>query len=210
MDGSRRAASLSRYGPPVPSATAFTETEPRARRTSPRRAAALSAVALSTVAACGGGHGAPPAELAALRPAVIVASAAATTAADSQPVLDEVSDVVREYYGALDRLRSGTGTRRLARLVARDCPCRAQLRAVRAAARRGERYTDRVRVRTLVAHVDGADLADVVVSLDVDSGGLVDAAGHRIGTASSLRGVHRELMLRRIDGRWLVEQVIAV
>jgi hypothetical protein len=169
------------------------------------------AVADLTVGACGVRDRVPAGELARLRPPILVGSAAvAAPSGGTRRVTDAVSRVARQYYQALDNLRHGMRAAPLARLLAPGCPCRAQVRAVRAAARHGERYTDRVRLLTLVAHVDGPDLADAVVSLDIDHAGLVDAAGHRIGVATTLHGVHRELMLRLSGGRWLIERVIAV
>jgi hypothetical protein len=121
-----------------------------------------------------------------------------------------VRRVARRYYAALDGLRLRMRIAPLAAVMAPNCPCRAQIQAVEAAVRRGERYTDRVRLLTLVPHLDRPDLADVVVSVDVTRAGIVDARGRRIGRVTTAHGVHRELMLRRIAGRWLIERVVAV
>jgi hypothetical protein len=62
----------------------------------------------------------------------------------------------------------------------------------------------------LVAHLDRSDLVDVVVSIDVVHAGRLDRSGRRIGRARTVRNLHRELMLRRVGGRWLIDRVIAV
>ncbi len=183
---------------------------PSARTPSPT-VALSTAVALAAAAGCGGaGPGAQPA------PGPVGAVVAPSAGAGNPPgdshraTLAAVSRVAKRYYAALDHLRVRMDPAPVAALIAPDCPCRAQVRAIEAAIRRGERYTDRVRVRTLLPHLDQADRADVVVSVDVRRGGLLDAAGRRIGAATTTYGVHRELMLRRIGRRWLIERVVAV
>lgn len=172
-------------------------------------AAASLTLALATVAGCGS-RGPQPPPLPRLPSLEVAASGAAVGAAGADPARTAAVRVVRRYYAALDGLRRRMRTGPLARLLAADCPCRAQLRAIRTAIRRGEHYTDQVHVWRLVPHVDGPDLVDVVVSFDVRRGGLVDRAGHRIRPPVVRRDLHRELVVRRVAGRWLIAQVIAV
>ncbi|MGN6474171.1 MAG: hypothetical protein ACTHK4_11070 [Mycobacteriales bacterium] len=166
--------------------------------------------AFSAVAGCGGASEGPR-SVTAVAPAVVQPSAGPPgTRGDAAQPVRAVTEVARRYYAALGALRRRMRAAPLARLMAPGCTCRAQVRAVRRALRRGQRYTDRVHVLTLVPHLDSPGLADVFVSYDVTDGGLVDRRGHRIGLATTVRGLHRELMLRRVSGRWLIEQVLAV
>lgn len=119
-----------------------------------------------------------------------------------------VTQVARRYYAALDDLRNRMDPLPLSHLLAPDCPCRRQLGAIRAAARRGERYTDRIRVRSVIPHRDGPAVADAVVTFDVAHGGLADHAGHRLGHTVSVRGLRRELVFGLVGERWLIERVV--
>jgi hypothetical protein len=123
--------------------------------------------------------------------------------------LRQVTTVVRRFFRALDRLRRSMSTGPLAALMTADCPCRALLRAIRSARRRGERYADHVRLVALVPHLDAPDRADAVVSYDVDHGGLVTASGRQVAPLRNVFGVHRLLMLRRTGGRWLIDRMVA-
>lgn len=171
---------------------------------------ALLACALPAVTGCGSRPG--PHRVATIAAVVVEPSTGSASAAGNRtnPDLAAVRQVARRYYVLLGGLRRRMRAAPLAQLMTPGCPCRDQARAVRRAARRGEHYTDRVHLQTLVAHLDRTDVADVFVSYDVIDGGLIDAHGHRVGTATTVRGVHRELMLRRIGGRWLIERVLAV
>jgi hypothetical protein len=148
--------------------------------------------------------------LPALRPAELTSSALAPAPTAPSGALPAATAVVRRYYSLLDGLRRQMRAAPLAGLMTADCPCRAQVRAVRAAIGRGERYTDRVRVIRLVPHLDRADLVDVFVTLDVRRGGLLDPSGRRSTPMTTARDLHRELLLRRIGGHWLIARVIAV
>ena len=173
--------------------------------------ALLAALTLALIAGAGcGGTRSPEARgLPELRPALASRSAGpADTGSDA--ALAAARTVVRRYYTALDGLRRRMQPGPLARLLTADCPCRAQVRAIRTASRRGARYTDHVHVIRLVAHLDRPDLVDVVVSLDVSRAGLVDAGGNRPRSTTTVRNLHRELLLRRIGDRWLIDRVIEV
>ena len=183
------------YGPAMPISTLAT--------------LAALAVALTATAGCGRGGREDASRLPALRPAELTRSAPPAGATDSAGSLAAARGVVRRYYAALDGLRIRMRAAPLARLMTPDCPCRAQVDAVRSALRRDERYTDRVRVIRLVAHLDRPGLIDVVVTLDVAHAGLAGPAG-RVTAPTTVHNLHRELLLRRIGNRWLVERVIAV
>jgi hypothetical protein len=190
----------------MPSTTAARSTLPLTR---PFAVPATAlAVALFAAPGCGRDAGPPAPDLPALPKVAVVTSGAPVSVrrgAEAAAVA-----VVRRYYAALDRLRSRMRAAPLARLLTADCPCRAQVRAIRAARRRGEQFTDRVRVIRLVAHLDRPDLVDVVVSIDVVDAGRLDHAGHQVGPVRTVRNLHRELLLRRVGARWLVDRVIAV
>lgn len=164
---------------------------------------------LTLVAGCAGPRRAGPARLPTLAPAVVTDSSPPASPRSTRAI-GLATDVVRRYYLALDELRRQMRASRLERLLAPDCPCRAQLRAIRAAGELGERYTDRIRIIATLPHLDRSDLVDVFVSFDVDQGGLVDRLGHRIGRVTNARNVHRELVVRRLAGTWLIERVLAV
>lgn len=166
---------------------------------------------LSAGSACG------PGPVAALRPLPALSPAELTGSAEPAPgpnaaaaAVHSAEAVVRRYYAALDGLRRRMRPGPLAALLARTCPCRAQVRAVRTAMRRGERYTDRIRVVALVAHLDRPDLVDVVVTYDVHHGGLVDRAGDPLTAPTTIRNIHRELEVGARAGRWQIRQVIVV
>lgn len=174
------------------------------------RTATAVTVALITAAGCAPSASARSAALPALDGVPIASSAEPTRGAEPTDATRGASRVVRRYYAALDGLRRRMRTAPLADLMTADCPCRAQVRTVRAAIRRGERFTDRVRLLTLLPHLDGPDLVDVVVSLDVSRAGRVDSTGRRIGSPITARNLHREVVVKRYVGRWLIARVIAV
>jgi hypothetical protein len=173
-------------------------------------AAAVLAGALLTAAACGPGDTGEVPRLPVLQPAQLTSSAVDSAPPGSATALAAARGVVRRYYAALDGLRRRMRVAPLARLMTADCPCRAQLRAVRSAMSRGDRYTDRVRVLRLVAHLDRPDLVDVVVTLDVTRAGLVGPEGRRRQPVTAAHNLHRELLLRSTGGTWQIAQVIAV
>lgn len=180
------------------------------RRPLPRSGTVAAVLGVALAGGCGRPATTPTTRLPVLRPAQIIASVPPSAGPGREAALSSAGQVVRGYFDALDGLRHGMRVAPLARVLTADCPCRAQVRAVRAARRRGDRYTDRVRVTSLVAHLDRADLVDVVVSLDISRAGLMDASGHRRTPVTTLRNLHRELLLRRIDDHWLISRVIAV
>jgi hypothetical protein len=180
----------------------------RLRTRTPGRPAAAAALTVVLLAApgCGGSSG-EARSLPALQPADVITS---TPPARASSALTAARGTVRRYYAAIDDLRRRMRPAPLARLLTADGPGRAQVRAIRAAAGRGERYTDRIRVTSLLAHLDRADLADVVVSFDVSHAGLVDRAGRRLRPATAMRNVHREVLLHRVGRRWLIAAVLPV
>jgi hypothetical protein len=167
-------------------------------------------LALALAAACDEAGQAATRSLPALPPVAALSSPAPGAPAAPGQAAAAATAVVRRYYAALNRLRRQMAAGPVADLLTAECSCRAQITAIRAAIRRGERYTDRIRVTHLVAYLDRPDLVDVAVSLDVRAGGLVDSGGRRLRAPTTLHNLHREILLRLTGGRWLIDEVLAV
>jgi hypothetical protein len=118
--------------------------------------------------------------------------------------------VVRRYYAALDQLPSDMDPRPLAVLFAPGCACRAQLRAVRRARRRGEHYVDQVDINALVPSRDGPGSADVLADVRASRGGLVSASGQRLTSVPAKRHLRRVFRLVRRRGSWQIAAIEAV
>ena len=119
---------------------------------------------------------------------------------------DQVRTVVSRYFEVLNRLHLDMGYAALTRLFTPDCPCQVQVRAIRSAAARGERYDDRVRVIALRVNIDGPQVADVLADYQVLRGGLVDAAGHRL-TRNPAHRIRWDFQLRRDAKVWRIARI---
>jgi hypothetical protein len=119
-----------------------------------------------------------------------------------------VTSVVRRYYEIANHLRHDMDFRALAALFTANCFCRIQVRAVRAAARRGEHYVDQATLNSVVTNIDGPRLADVLVDLNVSRGGLVSADGVPV-TRAAPRHLKRVFRLERVPRGWLISDIEA-
>lgn len=116
---------------------------------------------------------------------------------------------MRHYYQVFNALHRTMAAGALAAMFTQDCPCRAQVRAVRSAARRGEHYVDHATVNVMRASVQDRRHAFVLVNLDTGRGGLVRAAGRVVTSAPPRRGVQRVFRLVQVGGRWLIARIEA-
>jgi hypothetical protein len=114
--------------------------------------------------------------------------------------------VVTHYFHVLNRLHLDMGYAALSQLLMPGCPCQVQVRAIRSAASKGERYLDRVRIIALRVNLDGPRAADVLADYRLVRGGLVDAAGHRL-TRNPPHRVRWDFQLRRAAGGWRIARI---
>jgi len=118
----------------------------------------------------------------------------------------QVHAVVERYFEVLNRLHLDMGYVAMSRLFTADCTCREQVRSIRDAAARKERYLDRVRINALRTNLDGPRTADVLADYQLVRGGLVDAAGHRL-TRNPPHRVRWDFQLRRNGGTWRIARI---
>lgn len=97
----------------------------------------------------------------------------------------------------------------LSSLLTPACPCQAQVRAIRRAARRGEHYVDHASLNALRPSVEGPQHAFVLVNLDTGRGGLMTQDGSRVTSAGPQHGIQRVFRLVDVGGRWLISQIEA-
>jgi hypothetical protein len=115
--------------------------------------------------------------------------------------------VVHRYFRASNQLAHDMSPAPLGRLMARSCPCRAQIASVRAAQRRGEVFTGRATIHALRASIAGPTAATVLADYAFSRGGLVDASGHHVTVIKPRSHVHWLFALRRIGGRWKITRI---
>lgn len=173
----------------------------------------LVVVSTATVlSACGGGHDRPR-SLAAipqpLTPAGTSAAASAPSQVSESPSSDQAAatTVVQRYFRASNRLAHTMSPAPLGRLMARSCPCRAQIASVRTAQQRGEVFTGRATIHALRASVTGPTTATVLADYAFSRGGLVDARGHHLTVIKPRSHVHWLFALRRIRGCWKITRI---
>lgn len=170
---------------------------------------ALVASSVITVAGCSGGTSLPrslPPLHSATPPARHEPRSTSTT---HRPVSERaaVALAVRHYYDVANNLRHDMRADGLAALFTRDCPCRAQARAVRRAARLGEHYIDHAHINALRANLDGPGIADVLSDVNTSRGGLRSQDGGVVTSVPATRHLRRDFRLERVHGQWLIDQI---
>jgi hypothetical protein len=116
------------------------------------------------------------------------------------------TSTVRRYFAVVNNLHRDMDPRALAALFTGGCRCRAQVRAVRSAARLGEHYIDHATVLALRPSHEGPGYLGVLADYRTASGGLVDGDGRRL-TTTRARRVRWEFTLRRTGSRWLISDI---
>jgi hypothetical protein len=119
----------------------------------------------------------------------------------------DVTAVVHRYFRASNRLAHDMSPAPLRRLMARSCPCRAQVTSVRAARRRGEVFTGRATINALRTSVTGPDTATVLADYAFSRGGLVDASGHQVSVIKARSHVQWLFGLRHLAGHWKITRI---
>jgi hypothetical protein len=97
-----------------------------------------------------------------------------------------------------------------ANIFTHHCPCQEQVRAVRSAKSKGERYVDHVDIVKLTTNLDAPGYADVLAAFDARVGGLVGRHNHRVTYAAPQRGLHRDFQLVKRGHRWLIYRIVVV
>jgi hypothetical protein len=173
-----------------------------------------SVVVFGALVGCGSSSSAPVS-----LPAVTAGTTTPSPAPTSTPTAGVTSKkaelaaaraVVSRYYEIANDLRNHMNAAALAALMTDKCPCRAQVRAVRRAARSNEHYIDQARLNHLVTGYEGPSAAYVLVDFDASRGGLVTGDGRHVTTAPPAKGVKRVFRLEKIDGTWLINRIEAV
>lgn len=121
----------------------------------------------------------------------------------------QLTSTIERYFGVLDQLQVRMDAVALSRLFTRSCPCQQQARAIRAAAARGERYVEAVRINAIRPNLDGPANADVLADYTLIRAERVDAAGHQLGRTRPHR-VWWDFRLVRHGRRWLIARIDAV
>jgi hypothetical protein len=118
-----------------------------------------------------------------------------------------VTTVVHRYFRASNRLAHTMRPAPLGRLMARSCPCRAQIASVRAARQRDEVFTGRATIHALRASIAGPTTATVLADYAFSRGGLVDSSGHYLTVIKPRSHVHWLFALHRTGGRWRITRI---
>jgi hypothetical protein len=165
-----------------------------------------------TLAACGGSSSAPktlPTLPSATDPAPSSASPTAT-GTSKKAELAAATAVVAQYYKVANNLKTHMDAPALAALMTSRCPCRAQVRAVRDAAQKGEHYIDHAHINNLVPSVEGPAAAFVLVDLNASRGGLETSDGRTVTSAPAAKHIRRVFRLVNLDGHWLIDRIEAL
>jgi hypothetical protein len=172
----------------------------------------LTGIAVAT-AACGGADSTAPRSLAATPlPASIPSDRPAAVSTPSrtsgkQAERAAVMAVVRRYFRASNHLDQDMSPAPLQSLLARACPCQAQIESVRAARRTGEHFSGRATIHALRANLAGPTAATVLADYAFSRGGLVDPTGAHVTTIKPRSHIHWLFGLRRIAGRWVITRI---
>lgn len=171
----------------------------------------LALAAALSVTACGSSAPSTPKTLPALSASTPVAT---PSPAASKPALSAkaaelaaATAVVRRYYEIANNLHRSMDADALAALFTSNCFCRAQVRAVRSAAAKGEHYIDQARLNSVVANTEGPTRADVLVDLNAARGGLVRADGSQVTSGRPQRHVKRVFRLHHVGNQWLITAI---
>jgi hypothetical protein len=117
--------------------------------------------------------------------------------------------VVRRYFRVLNRLSRDMNATGLATMFAADCPCQAQVRAVRAAAARAEHYVGTAHVNIARPSVESPTRASVLVNVDVSRSGLETAGGAMVTSVPARHHLQRIFQLEKGSRGWLVYRIDA-
>jgi hypothetical protein len=173
---------------------------------------ACAASLAMTLAACGGSSSAPK-SLPTLPTATDPAPSSASptpTATSKKAELAAAKAVVTQYYQVANSLKTHMDAPALSALMTATCPCRAQVRAVRDAAQKGEHYIDHAHINNLVPSVEGPAAAFVLVDINASRGGLETADGRAITSAPAAKHIRRVFRLVNLDGHWLIDRIEAL
>jgi hypothetical protein len=167
------------------------------------------AACLALLCACSGNGGSGPRTLPPLSitPAAVTSTAPPTSKAAE---LAAVKAVVRRYYQLLNAPTTVANADALAALMAADCSCRAASNATRRAAVAGESYFGKNRLRSLVANLDGAGQADVLVTYDYSAGGRKGSTGTVLSRSKAHRGATVDIGLTKVGSRWLMATILEI
>lgn len=163
--------------------------------------------------ACGDPGPAEPRSLPAIRfsqPVGAVLPTAARTPASttgSQAERAAVTAVVRRYFRASNRLAHDMNPTRLQALIARSCPCQAQVESVRNARRAGEHFSGRATIHALRPSLVSPSSATVLADYAFSRGGLIDQAGERVTTIKAQSHIRWLFDLRRVGRRWVITRI---
>jgi hypothetical protein len=171
-------------------------------------AAGGAAACLALLAACGGGGSAPRTlpRLSSTPAAVTSTAPLAGKAAE----LAAVKAVVRRYYALLNAPTTVANADALASLMTRECSCRAAASATRQAAVAGETYFGKNQLRSVVANLDGARQADVLVTYDYSAGGRRGSTGTVMSHSQAHRGATVDIRLTKLGDRWLMATILEI
>jgi hypothetical protein len=174
----------------------------------------LAAAAATTIglAACSS-SGSDPVGLPSLSPSATASSPSPSpspTATSKKAELAAATAVVKRYYEIANQLKIHMNADGLAALMTAGCPCRAQVRAVRRAARHGEHYIDHAHINEFVPSYEAPGAVFVLVDLNASRGGLSTASGHMVTSAPPAKHVKRVFRLIKVQDRWLIGRIEAL
>lgn len=171
--------------------------------------AALLAMTTSTIACAHNGSSSPRSLAAVTNPSPSAAHPS-TSRQHVLPPRQGVTAAIHVYYRVANHLRQRMDATRLASLFTPGCSCQAQVRAVRRGEARGEHYIDHANLNAVRVTIEAPTLATALVDLNASTGGLVTADGTVVTSAPPRRHIERLFHLRRLRGRWLIDQIDAV
>lgn len=175
--------------------------------------AACAAGLLMMLAGCGGSASSAPTSLPQLTKTPVATPASPSpspTTVSKKAELAAAKAVVTRYYEVANGLRTRMDAPALAALMTTRCPCRAQVRAVRTAAQKGEHYIDHAHINELVPSGEGPTAAFVLVDLDASRGGLETSDGRIVTSAPPRKHIRRVFRLVNRNGNWLIDRIEAV
>lgn len=130
-------------------------------------------------------------------------------AISARPVSAKAAELatVRRYFQIVNNLRTDMNAGGLAKLMTRDCPCQAQVRAIRSAAALGRVYIGRAHINVMRPNIDGRDVGDILVDYNATMGGELAAGDKRLTTTRSQRHIKWDFAVRRVGHRWLITRI---
>lgn len=144
-----------------------------------------------------------------------VASTASSPTADlttSAPLtrkqeLAAAEAVVRRYFQVLNQLPNKMDAGSLGALLTPGCGCQKQVRSTRFYARRGGRYVQRGRIKSIGGRIESPSAAQVLVRFSATAGGVRMPDGRIVNRTPAIPDATDIFFLTSSEGRWRIAQI---